>query len=130
MRLKLSRSFSLVETLITVSILSTLVIFIFRALNTCLSAARFSQDISTACFLSEFKLWEAELRLKDTSGELKESGRENINGKEFTWSADARKMQDSELLKLDLKTSWNEKRRNGEYSFDLFTYFFKEATAQ
>ena len=129
MTLKSNRSFSLTETLITVSILSTLIIFIFRALNTCLVAARFSQNISMACFLAEFKLWEVGLRAKDTPGDFAESGIEDINGKEFAWSCNVKKPVDSKLLRLDFKTSWIEKARNGEYSLDFFTYIFKEAVA-
>jgi len=124
--LKSSRSFSLIEMLITVSILSTLIIFIFRALNTCLAASRFSQNISTACFLAEFKLWEAQLKAGSTPEDFTQGGVEDINGKEFAWSYAARKLRDSKLLKLDLKTSWKEKRRDGEYSLDFFTYLFKE----
>ena len=129
MRLKSNRSFSLTEILITVSILSILIVFIFRALNTCLAAARFSQNISTACFLAEFKLWEAELKAKDTPEGFAQSGVEDINGKEFAWSYDAKKPDDSKLLRLDLKTSWNEKARDGEYSLDFFTYLFNESQA-
>ena len=129
MPLKSNRSFSLIEVLITVSILSILVIFIFRALNTCLAAARFSQNISTACFLTEFKLWEAELKAKDVSGDFIQSGIENINGKEFAWSYALKKPEDSKLLRLDFKTSWNEKTRHQEYSLDFFTYLFKESAA-
>ena len=127
MPLKSNRSFSLIEVLITVSILSILVIFIFRALNTCLSATRFSQNISTACLLAEFKLWETELKAKGaSSGDFTQGGREDINGKEFAWSCDTKKLGDSKLLRLDFKTFWNEKARGGEYTLDLFTYLFKE----
>lgn len=126
MVLKSSRSFSLIEVLITVSILSTLIIFIFRALNTCLAASRFSQNISTACLLAEFKSWEAELVAKSAPEDFTQNGEENINGKEFAWSYAVRKLEDSKLLRLDLKTSWKEKRREGEYSLDFFTYLFKE----
>jgi type II secretion system protein I len=128
-KLKSNRSFSFTEILITVSILSVLIIFIFRALNTCLAAAQFSQNISTACLLAEYKLWEAELKARGTPDELTQSGIENINGREFAWSCAVRKFEDSKLLRLDLKTSWNEKARNEEYSLDLFTYFFKESAA-
>ncbi len=127
---KSSRSFSLIEMLITVSILSTLIIFIFRALNTCLAAARFSQNISTACFLAEFKFWEAELKAKSAPEDFTQNGVEDINGKEFAWSYSTRKLGDTKLLRLDLKTTWKEKRRDGEYSLDFFTYLFKETVAQ
>jgi hypothetical protein len=80
-----------------------------------------------ACFLVEFKLWEAQLKAEDTPGDFAQSGVEDINGKEFAWSYDAKKLKDSELLRLDFKTSWNEKGRSGEYSLDFFTYLFKES---
>ena len=93
-------------------------------MNTCLAAARFSQNISTACFLAELKLWEAELKAKNTTASLAQSGTEVINGKEFAWSYQSKEAENSRLLRIDLKTSWDEKIREQKYSLDLFTYFF------
>jgi hypothetical protein len=76
--------------------------------------------------LAESKLWEAELRVDDTSGILTERGIEELNGKKFSWLCDTEKPEDSNLLRLSLKTSWHEKARGQEYSFELFTYLFKE----
>lgn len=112
--------------LITVSILSVLVIFIFRALNTCLRATRFSQNINTACLLAELKLWEAELGPVDASGAFTQSGAEELNGKTFSWDCDSERLDNSNLLRLSLKTSWEEKTREQEYSFEVLAYFYKE----
>ncbi|MFH1191309.1 MAG: prepilin-type N-terminal cleavage/methylation domain-containing protein, partial [Candidatus Omnitrophota bacterium] len=51
------RGFSLAEVLITMAILVTGIVFVFRAFVTSMSSAKFSQNITMACLLAENKIW-------------------------------------------------------------------------
>lgn len=120
-RLKCNNSFSLIEVLITVAILSTAIVFIFRSFTASLAAVKFSQNITLACLLTEEKLFEIEERQAPGASEYAE-GRENLAEREFKWNYQTTPLEDSDLAELKFNVSWQENARENEYAIDFFTY--------
>jgi prepilin-type N-terminal cleavage/methylation domain-containing protein len=116
---KSNRAFSLLEVLITAAILSSAVIFIFRAFAASLSAAKFSQNITLGCFLSEAKIWEISQQQKDSAMVL---GRQQAREGVFNWEAELSQLEELGLAQLDFKLSWKEKAREADYVMDFLTY--------
>lgn len=115
--------FTLVEVLITVAILSTAIIFVFRSFTVLLSSVKFSQDLNLACFLAEGKMWEIENKQKYISSVLEPGqGVERIQGKDFTWRYGLGKLDNSDLIEMDCSIFWQENGREEEYSLEFLTY--------
>jgi hypothetical protein len=96
---------------ITVAILSTAIIFIFRVFTTVLSSEELCQDILHASLLAEARLWEIEQGWQDLSS----SGQETIQGKEFNWNYLTTDLPDStDLKKLEFSLSWQENNKREE----------------
>ena len=119
---KFNKAFSLIEVLITVAILATAVIFLFRSFGSSLAAARFSQDITLATYSSENKLWEIEqVNLLGKNFAL--SGTEKIQNKDFNWNYIIEIDPNNPNLKqLNFVISWKEKAKVKEYSMEFSTY--------
>lgn len=115
MRLKTSSSFSLIEVLVTVAILSAAIIFILQALAASLSASRLSQNISRACYLTEEKIW----NIKESFGEgpMREG--------DFRWDYIVRDTDNSKLGELEFSVFWPQKPGQ-EYSMKFKTYFINK----
>ncbi len=79
-------AFTLIEILLTVIILSTGTLFIFRSFFTSLGALeRSSQEIQFGFFREE-KIWQGkDLFRRDPAFRLQERGLADIRGKEFEW---------------------------------------------
>lgn len=120
---KSNKAFSLLEVIITVAILSTAIVFVFRAFTTVLSSVKFSQNITLACFLAEDKLWEIENKQKDTKGPLSTaSGTEKIQEQDFNWDYTVTEIQDLNLVELKFNVNWKENVREKEYVLNFATY--------
>jgi len=120
---KSNKAFSLLEVLITVAILSTAVIFVFRSFTASLSSAKFSQNITLACYLAEAKLWEIEQNQRQSPSPLDpDNGTEKMQGRDFNWSYETIKLEGLNLIKLRFNISWQEKIREKEYSMEFLTY--------
>jgi len=120
---KSNKAFSLLEVLITVAILSTAIIFIFRSFTASLSAVRFSQDITLACYLAEDKFWEMKQKQKKSIRPLNyEQGTEELQGRQFNWVYQTSKLEDSDLIKLQFDVSWRHKIKEKEYTITFLTY--------
>lgn len=114
--------FTLVEVLITVGILSTVVIFIFHSFTALLSAVRFSQEITLACYLAEGKLWQIEQAgLKGYA--FPESGQELVQKKDYNWFYEISDTISQDLKKVKLTVSWKRKTSEKDYNLDFYTYF-------
>ena len=120
MKSKSNNAFSLLEVILTVAILTTAIVFLFRSFTTVLSSVRFSQDITASCYLAEAKLWEAG-QIIHNNPILNESGRQTIQGRDFLWNYKTEKLENSNLLELDFSVSWNENLRQ-EKTYTLNTY--------
>ena len=122
-----NKAFTLLEVLIALAILSTAIVFIFRSFTSSLSSAKFSQDITLACFFTENKIWELEQEQK-AQRELIESqqGSEKIKGKDFRWTSQTKKIGDSNLVYLEFIIYWQENLKEKEYSLEFDTYLMSK----
>lgn len=121
MRFRLNRAFTLIEILITLAILSTAIIFVFRSFTASLSAARFSQDISLACFLAEDKIWEIE-EAAALGLQIPESGTQVIQNKNFNCYHEITDSASPDLRELKFTVSWKENIREKDYPLEFLTY--------
>ena len=120
---KSNKAFTLLEVLIALAILSTAIVFIFRSFTSSLSSAKFSQDITLACFFAESKIWELQEEQRIKSEPLAgQQGIEKIQGKDFKWSYQAKKIGSANLIDLEFIISWQENLREKEYSLEFDTY--------
>jgi prepilin-type N-terminal cleavage/methylation domain-containing protein len=119
--LRSNRAFSLIEVLVTVGIISSTIIFLFRSFATALAGAKFGQEIQLGCYLAEEKAWEVQ---KAYSLGLKtpEASAEKRQNKEFNWSYDLQDASIPGLKELKIKVSWQQNQRKNAYSLDFQTY--------
>ncbi|MFH1440911.1 MAG: prepilin-type N-terminal cleavage/methylation domain-containing protein [Candidatus Omnitrophota bacterium] len=115
------KGFTLVEVLITMAILVTGIVFVFRAFFTSMISAKFSQDITMACFLAENKIWEIEENRKGNIT-METFGSQTLQNKEYKWNYLISKIEDMELEEMEFDLSWQEKPREKEYLLKLITY--------
>lgn len=113
--------FSLAEVLITMAILVTGIVFVFRAFLTSMSSAKFSQNITMACLLAENKIWEIEENRKGSIA-METTGSQSLQNKEYKWNYLISKIENMELEEMDFDLSWQEKPNEKEYLFKLITY--------
>lgn len=124
MRLRYNKAFSLIEVLITVAILSTAIIFVFRSFTASLNTARFSQDITLASFLAEDKLWNIEKKFIANAA-LPFSGSEIMQNRTFNWDYKITETQIANLSQFKFTVSWKENVREKQYPIEFFTYLIK-----
>ena len=115
-----NKAFTLIEVLIAVAILSTAVIFVFRSFTTSLSASRFAQNLSLACYLAQDKMWQVEVTDSKTR-KAQDTGIEEIQNKDFNWKYEIIKTDIDDLNELKFSVSWHEKAREKEYLIEFFT---------
>lgn len=120
---KSSKAFSLLEVLLSIVILSTAIVFIFRSFTSSLFSTKFSQNITLACFLAENKIWELEQeqKIKVEPIETRQDS-EILQGKEFKWKCQVERLGNSSLIYLEFIISWQEGLRKKEYSLEFNTY--------
>ena len=122
-----NKAFTLLEVLIALAILSTAIVFIFRSFTSSLSSAKFSQNITLASFFAEGKIWELEQEQKTKLEPIADrDGSEKMQGKDFKWSAKAKKVGSSGLVYLDFIISWQENFREKEYFIEFDTYLLSK----
>jgi type II secretion system protein I len=124
--LRSNRAFSLFEVLVTVAILSTAVIFLFRAFTTSLNAAKISQDIFVACLLAEERLFDIEEGIRNNSPTLEEEGGIAIHNKEFNWHYEVNSADTPFLKAIKLILYWSGKSAK-EYSLEFINYLYYTA---
>lgn len=119
---KFNRSFSLLEVLITVAILSTATTFVFRSFTTSLYSSRFSQNITLACYLAEDKIWEIEQSYKDALKLPDHPGKETVQDRNFNWDYEISETKSPDLKQLKFTVTWKENIREKDYSMEFLTY--------
>ncbi|MDP2941634.1 MAG: prepilin-type N-terminal cleavage/methylation domain-containing protein [Candidatus Omnitrophota bacterium] len=118
--MELSKGFSLLEVLITVGILASVIVFIFRAFGAALNSARFSQNLLQASYLAENKIWEIKHRAGDLPKD--ESGKEDYPaGRQFNWRWQKSDLAGQNLSLLNFTVSWKEKAREKDYEIFLLS---------
>lgn len=113
--------FSLTEVLITMAILVTGIVFVFRAFITSLACAKFSQNITVACLLAENKIWEIEENRKGNI-DMETFGSQTPQNKEYKWNYLISKTEGMELENMEFDLSWQEKPNEKEYLLKFITY--------
>ncbi|MDD5195852.1 MAG: hypothetical protein PHQ96_09310 [Candidatus Omnitrophica bacterium] len=116
-----NKSFSLLEVLIASAIITTALVFIFKAITISLTAAKFSQDITEACLLAQGRLWEIEQKYNKGLAPLADSGSDSAQDKEFNWNYRILDTGLPGLQQLRFTVSWQEKREK-EYTTEFSTY--------
>lgn len=123
-----NKGLTLIEVLITVAVLATAIVFVFRGFVSSLSATRFSQNITLACLVAEDRIWRLENKLPLTdSAEVEER-----QDSKFLWEDAIGDVNPDNLPGLKLLTltaSWEEKRKN-LYSLVFLTYFYQPENPQ
>lgn len=125
MLLKSNRSFSLIEVLITVGILSSAIIFVFRSFTASLIAVNFSQNTSLACYLSENKIWEISQAYKNNLDVIPGSGNETVANKNFEWQYELLETDFSDIEQFQFAVSWARGNKKQNYRIEFLTYFLK-----
>lgn len=113
----------MLEVLVTVTILSTGIVFILRSFSAAITAEKLSQDIAIGCYLAEEKLWEI-TQVQNTnyaSGNMQE-GAEIIAGREFGWDYELKDVADYLLSELDLKITLPTRAGQNDYELKFSTY--------
>jgi type II secretion system protein I len=119
-----NKAFTLLEVLIALAILSTAIVFIFRSFTSSISCVKFSQNITLACFFAENKIWELEQEQKAKADPISagRQGNQIIQGKDFKWAYQAKRLGSSNLVYLEFIVYWQENLREKEYSLEFDTY--------
>lgn len=120
MKSRLNRAFTLIEVLITVAILSSAIIFVFRSFATALTSVKFSQDLTRACYLAEDKLWEIN-QYSLNGNSLPEQGSED----KFRWEYEISPASEPNLEELKLNVYWKKNKKESDYSLQFSTYLAK-----
>jgi len=118
---KSNRSFTFIEVLITVAILSTAIVFIFQGFSTLFSAEALSQDMSLACYLAEDQFWQIESDLTDAVP-LSAEGASKLQDREFRWNYELTDAEDMGLRILKLEVTLPKKGKEKVRSLVFFTY--------
>ncbi len=109
------RSFTLIEVLVSVAILSVGIVFIFRSFFTCLTAfGRYTNYYNILPWMNE-QLWRAEDEIIRTGKpvSLSDQGEFTYEGNKFSWNLVSSLVDKEEkLYRLDLTVSWQEARKH------------------
>ncbi|MCX5699847.1 MAG: type II secretion system minor pseudopilin GspI [Candidatus Omnitrophica bacterium] len=118
-----NKAFTLLEVLIALVILSTAIVFIFRSVTSSLYSAKFSQNITGACFFAENKIWEMEEEQRAKAEPIENrQGSQKIQGKDFRWTCQTKRLGSSNLVYLEFIVYWQESLREKEYVLEFDTY--------
>ncbi|MDD4900320.1 MAG: prepilin-type N-terminal cleavage/methylation domain-containing protein [Candidatus Omnitrophica bacterium] len=99
-----NKGFTLIEVLITIAIVSTAIIFIFRSFVTLLASQRLAQDMITATFLAEEKIFEISAIQKNSASVTRfQEGAATLQQSQFDWNCSLSDSADQGLLLLDFK---------------------------
>jgi len=109
--------------LVTVAILSTAVIFLFRAFTVSLNVAKVSQDIFAACLLAEERMFGIEEGIRNNSLPLEGEGKIILHNKEFNWRCEVNNVDMPFLKEIKLVLSWSGKSAK-EYSLEFINYLY------
>jgi len=123
--LKFNRAITLIEALVTVAILSTAIVFVFRSFATAFSANRFAQNLTLACYLAQDKMWQVEM-VNPKERRIQDNGSEKIQNRDFNWKYEIVKTSTDRLSKLRFTISWQESAREKEYPVEFHRLLLTE----
>ncbi len=113
---KIPRGFTLIEVLITVSILSLGTVLIAQSNMMSLGAYGLYSDRLKVQNWAEEKLWKAQEAILAESPADENSGEETIDGRAYRWSLSVTSdlYEKVEFYTIDLRVRWKEGARNDE----------------
>lgn len=128
------QAFTLVEIMVSISILSLGLVLILQWFAYSLNVLRISQDYLTAALVFEDKMANTEIKFKEDKDDFREESNEGFasSGMQFEFNAqlgpvDYRKESDSgeevefeDLYNLKTSLSWREGKRKGRIPLDMY----------
>lgn len=113
------KSFSLVELLVAIAVLSIGIIIVLQAFSFSGRVAGISSDITDALFLAEDKLQELEFK---EGRELIRHEPQETGGKKdkFNWQQRMNREPGLPLFRLNFQVSWQRRNRQEEFSVDTY----------
>lgn len=128
------QAFTLVEIMVSISILSLGLVLILQWFAYSLNVLRISQDYLTATLVFENKMADSEIKFKEDKDSFREDSNEGfeLSGMQFEFNArldsvDYRKESDSgeevkfeDLYNLKTNLSWREGKRKGRIPLDMY----------
>ena len=119
-----NHGFMLIEVLVTCGVLTFGLIYTSKAFMNCLQAMAQVENYTTAFSLAEEKLWEWETGNKKTSLTGESGTFSKHPGFDYALETTAVEGYASSLKETNLKISWKEGRRKG--NFEINSYLFTE----
>jgi len=128
------QAFTLVEIMVSISILSLGLVLILQWFAYSLNVLRISQDYLTAVLVFEDKMADTEIKFKEDKDDFREDSNEGfeLSGMQFEFNAqlgpvDYRKESNSgeevefeDLYNLKTSLSWREGKRKGRIPLDMY----------
>jgi type II secretion system protein I len=111
------RAFTLVELLVSISILGFALVIIIQSYAASLSGLNISENYINASGIARDKIAQVELLALESGGldvYGEQSGIERLNGRDFSWSYEVKEIDDNEnlsknLAQVCLRVSWKER---------------------
>lgn len=122
--------FTLVEVLVTTTVLSVGIVFIYQAFFTLLDSFGYYSNYLRVCAFADEKLWQAQ----DALGRLGpdagagQGGRLDIQNKDFNWRLAVSPLEAESLYRIDLAVSWRQGPRTRELSRSGYALYVKKET--
>lgn len=113
-------AFTLIEVLITVAVLSTAILFVFRSFASSLSAAKVSQNITLICYLAEEEFFDIQNNYANKKM-LQGDGSQVLQERNFNWNYGISDTDNPDLKELKLLVLWKEATMAKEYSLEFLT---------
>lgn len=114
-------AFTLIEVMISISILAIGLVFILQGLNRSLNVIKISEDNLETISLAKEKMTEVILENKETKDSINTSQELSYQDIDFKLKVNSTNLQDYENLdKVDCEIFWEEGKREGKMS--IFTY--------
>jgi competence protein ComGC len=110
------KSFLLLEVILTVAILSVGLVFVIRAMATCMQVQKSTFYYRRAMDLAYGKLFELELISQNSGLSPVGSAGKFDNNEGFTWKYSVEKIEGKNLSRVVLETSWQDKHRIKSFS--------------
>jgi prepilin-type N-terminal cleavage/methylation domain-containing protein len=118
---RLYPGFTLIEVMISISILSIGLVFILQGFNRSLNVIKISEDNLEIISLAKEKMAEVILENKETKDSININQELSYQDIDFKLEVNSTNLQDYENLdKLDCKIIWKEGKREGK--MNIFTY--------
>ena len=115
-----NKGFSLIEVIVTVAVLSTAIMFVFRSFATVLAASKIGQNMTLACLRAENELYKIEQEQRKSNSPL--DGKGSDAAQVFSWNYVTGKNPNWNLMNCAFAVSWKEKKGNVPRQLQIDTF--------